>query len=144
MHEDAHHLDQCISAIVFIVWPLVVILSVWVLGFLLHRPAFTILSLLFIESSFSFFYFIACFIISPLTLTFKWGIRNSSSKGTVMRADVAPVGDGPVFLAQLSSARDFLVSPRRPWILDYFLSEIPQQLPSGLSSSAASLTFLVL
>lgn len=27
MHENAHHLDQYILAIVFIVWPLVVILS---------------------------------------------------------------------------------------------------------------------
>lgn len=49
MHEDAYHLDQYILAIVFIVWPLVVILPGWVFGFLLHQPAFTILLLLFIE-----------------------------------------------------------------------------------------------
>lgn len=73
---------------------------------------------------FHFILFYCMFHFSLLTFTFKWGIRNSSSKETVMRADAAPAGDWQAFIPLLSSARFFSVSPKWARILYHILAEI--------------------
>lgn len=67
-HEDACYLVQYILAIVFIVWPLVVILCGWVLEFLWHRPAFTILSL-FLLSNLSAYFVLLYVLLFPTWLS---------------------------------------------------------------------------
>ena len=129
-HCYAHHLDQDILAIAFIVWPWVVILSGWVLGF------FNCISLLLLFYHFfllshlsAYLYFTVCFVISHLTFIFKWRRRNSSSKKNVLRADKALVDDWWVFISLLSSTQVFPVSPKGAQILDHIPAEVSPLAP---------------
>ena len=129
LHCHDHQLDQYILAIAFIVWPWVVILFGWVLGFLFFFYCISLLLLFyhfFLLSHLSAYYYITvCFVISHLTFIFKWRRRNSSSKKKVMRADKALVDIWWVFISLLSSTQVFPVSPKQAQILDPIPAEIP-------------------